>query len=735
MVPEMDCPSCAKKVGKALSRVDGVVEHDLQPTSGSVRVRFHVDEVDEDDVREAVESAGYRVASVEAEAGSGVLSSAGEVWRSRRAKATYVGAVFLVVGLLLEFPFAAFDPGVYSVYWLELSLADVSLLAATVAAGLPIVRNGFYSYRNLNLDVDMLMASAIVAATAIGFYYEAAILAVLFSFAELLERYSMDQSRSSIRELVKLKPERATLLTEDGERDVSVDEIEVGDVVAVRPGEKVPVDGVVVVGESALDESPITGESLPVDKQPGDEVYAGSLNESGYIEVEAEADASGSTLNRIVEIVREAEAKTTEKEQFVDRFASVYTPTVVALAVATVFLPPLLLGWSWSTWFVRGLTLLVIACPCAFVISTPVTVASGITSAARNGVLVKGGDHLEAMGAVDAVALDKTGTLTQGELRVSDVIPVGDVSTRELLRVAASVERPSEHPISDAIQRHADDEGVEQVEPAGFESFAGRGVKASVDDTLYYVGKPTLFSDLGFQLTDTRAADGGVEEREEAASLVRETVMELERMGKTVVVVGSGERLLGVVAVADDLRPGARLAVDNLHRLGVEHVVMLTGDNEGSAAAVADEVGVDAYEAELLPEEKVDAVEELKERYGDVAMVGDGVNDAPALAAATVGVAMGAAGTDTAIETADIALMGDDVTKLPYLYGLSGTANTVVRQNIWSSLAVKLALAVGVPFGYVTVAVAVIVGDMGMSLGVTGNAMRLSRLKPERYLK
>ena len=566
---------------------------------------------------------------------------------------------------------------------------------------------------------------------------------------------------TSFRELLELAPEEATVRRDGEERTVPVDEVVVGDRVVVRPGEKIPVDGVVREGESAVDQSPITGESVPVDKQPGDEVYAGTFTEAGYLELEATTDAAGTTLSRIIDLVQEAQAEPTETEQFVDRFATYYTPAVVVLAALTAAVPPLLIDGSatvglaglthtftgdWLTWFVRGLTLLVIACPCAFVISTPVSVASGVTAAARNGVLVKGGTHLEAMGAVDAIAFDKTGTLTRGELTVTDVIPVGDASEGDVLRYAEALERQSEHPIADAVLDRAAEAGVSPPEATAFETLPGRGVRARIDGRTYYAAKPALFGVGDVDSDGDAIPDGGdraiagettrtePESSTEIATLSRaqrDTIEMLQRDGKTVVLVGTDSEVIGMLGIADEIRPEARQAIAALHRLDVAPLVMLTGDNEGTARAVAEQLGIDESRAELLPDEKVTAVEELEDAHGSVAMVGDGVNDAPALAAASVGLAMGAAGTDTAIETADIALLGDDLGTVPYLYDLSRQANSVIRQNIWSSLGVKLLLAVGVPFGYVSVAVAVLVGDMGMSLGVTGNAMRLSRLRPE----
>jgi Cd2+/Zn2+-exporting ATPase len=553
----------------------------------------------------------------------------------------------------------------------------------------------------------------------------------------------MDRARNSLRELMDLSPDEATVKRNGEEVTVPVDDVAIGDIVVVRPGEKIPMDGEVLDGESAVNQAPITGESVPVDKTPGDEVYAGTINEQGYLEVEVTSEASDNTLSRIVQLVEDAQANKTEREQFVERFSSYYTPVVVGFAILVAVIPPLVWGASWTTFIVYGLTLLVLACPCAFVISTPVSVVSGITSAAKNGVLIKGGNHLEAMGAVEAIAMDKTGTITKGELTVTDVVPLNGNSEEDVLQCARGLESRSEHPIGEAIVGFAEESDVRAPIVDDFESITGKGVEADLDGKKHYAGKPGLFEELGFDLDHVHATtDGGVVttksqqlcERNDCIDLLEETVPELQSQGKTVVLVGTEDEIEGVIAVADEIRPAATQAIQQLHDLGVEHIIMLTGDNERTARAIADEVGVDEFRAELLPDEKVEAIKELDEQYDGVAMIGDGVNDAPALATATVGVAMGAAGTDTALETADIALMSDDLSKLPYLYELSHDANSVIRQNIWTSLGAKGLLALGVPFGLVPIWAAVLIGDAGMTVGVTGNAMRLSRIKPESLL-
>jgi len=756
-VPEMDCASCADTVEGALAAVAGVHETDARPTVGRVEVTVG-DGTTVDALRRAIEDAGYPVVGEEVD-GQGPSGPAARepAWRSRRAKLTGVASVLLAVGLVLEFLAPALNATVVAAGPVTFAAADLLFLGAVATGGAAILRNGYYSVRNRSLDIDFLMSAAIVSAVVASLvagthlYVEAATLATLFSVAELLERYAMDRTRGSVQELLELAPTEATVRRDGEERTIPAADLVVGDRVVVRPGEKLPADGVVREGESAVNQAPITGESVPVDKAAGDEVYAGTLNESGYLEVEVTAPGGDSTLSKIADLVADADANRTEREQFVERFAAYYTPVMVAVAVLVAAVPPLALGLDPVTWFVNGITLLVLACPCAFVISTPVSVVSGITAAARNGVLVKGGDHLEAMGGVEAVAVDKTGTLTTGELAVTDVVPLGDHTERDVLRCARGLESRSEHPVGEAIVAHAEGRGTEPAggPVTGFESLAGKGVRATLDGTEHYAGTPDMFEELGFDLNHAHVIGDAREhvpdelrslcDRQGCLDLAEATIPRLQAEGKTVVLVGREGRgpeaheveLEGVIAVADTVRETAPWMVERLQDAGLE-VVMLTGDNEGTARAVAEQVGVDDHRAGLLPGEKADAVAALAAEYeGGVAMVGDGVNDAPALAAATVGVAMGAAGTDAAIEAADIALLGDDLTRLPYLYDLARAADGVIRSNVYASLAVKALLAVGVPFGVVGVAAAVLVGDAGMTLGVTGNAMRLSRLTPE----
>ncbi|KAA9396963.1 cadmium-translocating P-type ATPase [Haloarcula sp. CBA1130] len=746
-VPEMDCASCAGKVENALDGVDGIRSAETHPTTGTAVVAYDQNTTTESDLVAAIESAGYEVEETtgENETTNGQQDDNGSLWTSPRALKTWVSGVFVAFGLLFEFLLRGANTQAGRVLGSPLHVADVLFLVAVATGGQEILRGGYYSLKNRQLDIDLLMSIAILgaltASLAFGeaLYFEASTLAFLFSVAELLERYSMDRARNSLEELMDLSPDEATVVRDGEEVTVPADDVRVDETVVIRPGEKIPMDGEVTDGTSAVNQAPITGESVPVDKTEGDEVYAGTINEEGYLEVRVTAAASDNTLSRIVQMVEDAQSNKTEREQFVERFSSYYTPVVVAFAVLVTLTSPAVFGVAWSTAVVYGLTLLVLACPCAFVISTPVSVVSGITSAAKNGVLIKGGNHLEAMGAVDVVAFDKTGTLTKGELTVTDVIPLNGNTEDEVLQCARGLEQRSEHPIGEAIVAEAGAAGAGRADIDDFESITGKGVRADLDGTPHYAGKPGLFDDLGFDLSHVHATtDGGVVtkttqqlcERTNCLDLLEDAVPELQAEGKTVVIVGTDEEIEGVIAVADEVRPEAKATVSRLRELGVERTVMLTGDNKRTAGAIAAQVGVDDYKAELLPDEKVAAIDDLVGEYDGVAMVGDGINDAPALASATVGVAMGAAGTDTALETADIALMSDDLSKLPYLYELANDANGVIRQNIWASLAVKAGLALGVPFGLVPIWAAVLAGDAGMTTAVTGNAMRLSRIRP-----
>jgi Cd2+/Zn2+-exporting ATPase len=632
----------------------------------------------------------------------------------RRALATIISGGFIVAGFATEALVPAASPWLFA--------------AAMVSGGAFVARAAFFSLRARQVDMNVLMTLAAVGAAAIGQWSEAGLVTFLFALGTVLQVATLARTRRAITDLMAFAP--AEVLTVRNDRDVVVPaaEIAVGDVVIVRPGSRAAVDGVVLEGTGLADQAPVTGESLPVAKAPGDANFAGSIIEGGTLRVRATTSAADNTIAKIVHLVEEAQAQRAPAEAVVDRFAARYTPIVVALAAAVALLPPLL-GGSFDTWFYRGLALLIISCPCALVISTPVSVLAALGRATRDGVLVKGGVFLEQLAKVKAVAFDKTGTLTLGRPEVTDVVALNGASEDTVLDIAAALESMSEHLLARAIvaragsttengadgcasdgdQRHGCCElGATGRQAERFRAIAGRGVRAEIDGRLYFVGRPDL---LGAHAGDP--------------SLVR-AVESFEHEGKTAVVVGGEDGALGVIAVSDPSRPSASAAVEELATLGVSHVAMLTGDNRETAVAVGDQVGLRDVRAGLLPADKVSAIADLHDRYGAVAMVGDGVNDAPALAAASLGIAMGAAGTDAALETADIALMGDDLLAVPQTIRLGRRTTRVIWQNIVFAIVVKAIFLALAPLGLVTLWLAVF-ADMGTSLLVTANGLRLFR--------
>ena len=512
---------------------------------------------------------------------------------------------------------------------------------------------------------------------------------------------------------MEITPNEALVRRGTTEITLPVEEIVVGDIIIVRPGGRIAMDGKVSTGYSTVNEAPITGESIPVEKQPGDEIYAGTVNERGSLEVEVTKLAKDNTISRIIHMVEEAEGQRAPSQQFVDKFAKYYTPIVIILAALVAAVPPLFFGQPFEKWFYEALAMLLVACPCALVISTPVSIVSAIGNAAKNGVLIKGGMYLEEAGTLSVVAFDKTGTLTEGNPRVTDIIPIDGIPDQEFLSIASAIESRSEHPLAEAIVKYAKERGAEISSISEFEAIPGKGAKAMVQGKTYQIGNSRFFTE---QAIDLKHVEG--------------EVSRLQNEGKTVMMLGDDERILGLIAVADILRENSAQAINKLKKAGIKKVIMLTGDNESTARAIATKAGVDDFRADLLPEDKVDVIKSLLLEHGKVAMVGDGVNDAPAMAISTVGIAMGAAGTDTALETADIALMADDLTKLTDTIKLSRKTLGIIKQNIAFALIIKgLILLLVIP-GWLTLWLAV-AGDMGSSLLVTLNAMRLLRVKHE----
>jgi Cd2+/Zn2+-exporting ATPase len=562
--------------------------------------------------------------------------------------------------------------------------------------------------RNLRPDMHLLMTVAVIGAMVIGEWFEAATVSFLFALSLVLESWSVGRARHAIASLLDLAPPTAHVLRPDGaEAIIPVGEVKLGSRIIVTAGERIPLDGRVTDGASAVNQAPITGESVPVEKQRGSEVFAGTINGDGTLTLRVTKKAEDTTLARVIHMVAEAHARRAPSEQWVERFARVYTPAVMVLSVLVFLLPPLVLGQSWDDWFYRALVLLVIACPCALVISTPVSIVASLASAARAGVLVKGGVFIELPAHLKAIALDKTGTMTGGQPEVVKLIPLGAHTEAELLARAAALEARSMHPLARAISRYAERKGIAPAPATDVQVLRGKGLTGIFDDEPYWLGSHRYVVERGQDTAETT-------QQAEA----------LEADGKTVVAIGNRRHVCGLIAVADTIRPEARKIAQQLHAAGIAHVVMLTGDNRVTADAIAREIGIDEAHAELLPEDKVRKVEELVARYGTVAMVGDGVNDAPALARANLGIAMGAIGSDAAIEIADVALMTDDISKLPWLVRHSRRTLAIIRQNITFALVVK-AIFVGLTFIGMASLWGAIAADMGASLLVVMNGLRL----------
>lgn len=692
----LDCPDCAIKLEKGVGRVRGVVSASVNYASSLLSVEYEAERTDREDIIRAVRRFGYNVDEERPAQGvtAGQVSALRPAWANSRVIVTVMAGMFIAAALIA-------------------GLLQAPALVARLLYGFAILlggyypaRSGLYSLRNLVLDINLLVSVAAIGAVALDDFFEAAMVLFLFSLGSALESYTVDKTRRSIRGLLDLSPPYAVVKRNGTEALLPVEEVGIGDVVIVKPGERISMDGIVSAGVSSVDQAPITGESVPIEKNVGSEVYAGTINGHGALEIEVTRLVGDNTLSRIIHLVEEAQSKKAPSQRFAERFGRIYTPIVLGSAVLLAFIPSLLFDAEFAEWFRRSLILLVVACPCALVISTPVAVVAAIGNAARKGVLIKGGAYLEELGRVSAVAFDKTGTLTTGQLAVTDILPLDDVSPREILAAAAAVESRSEHPLADSIIRKAREEGIEPDEVSYFEALPGRGARAIVDGNVYYVGNHKLLDELSVPLPRL------------------EDVAALWDAGKTLVYVGVEDRVLGVIAAADKVKETSAAAIEQLRQSGVRRIVMLTGDNAATARSIAKSLGIDEVHAELLPEDKVEAVRGLVRQYGKVAMVGDGINDAPALAAASVGIAMGGAGTHAALETADIALAADDLSMLPYGIALSRRTLKVIRQNVAFALFVVVLLISSTLIGWLTLTGGVL-GHEGSALLVIANSMRL----------
>ena len=692
-IAKMDCPTEETLIRNKLGTVAGVADLDFNLMQRTLSVR-HANQV-LPDVLVALQALGFEAQVVDT----------AEVASPSAAPVT-TPTNWWPLGISLVTASAA-----EAVYWLHNGnhwSVVVLALVAVFTGGLSPYKKGWIALKNRNLNMNALMSIAVTGAMLIGHWPEAAMVMVLFALAEVIEAKSLDRARNAIRGLLDLTPEQATVQQADGTwREVGAKQITIGARVRVKPGERIALDGEVLEGRSAVNQAPITGESLPVEKSPGDSVFAGTINESGSFEYRVTALANNSTLARIIHAVEAAQGSRAPTQRFVDQFARWYTPVVFGVAIAVALLPPLFMGAAWLDWIYRALVLLVVACPCALVISTPVSIVSGLAAAARHGILIKGGVYLEEGRKLRWLALDKTGTITHGKPAQTDFVTWGNALASDSRSIAASLAARSDHPVSKAVAQAAQTDGVALLDVAEFNALPGRGVQGQINGATYHLGNHRMLEELG-----------------QCTPELEQRIAALETAGKTVVMLVGAKAVHALFAVADTIKDSSRTAIAELHALGI-NTMMLTGDNPHTAQAIAAQAGIDRAQGNLLPDDKLREVEQLA-RSGKVGMVGDGINDAPALARADIGFAMGAAGTDTAIETADVALMDDNLRKIPTFVRLSRATAQVLMQNIVLALGIKAVFLVLTFTGQATMWMAVF-ADMGASLLVVGNGLRLLR--------
>ncbi|MEM4995219.1 MULTISPECIES: heavy metal translocating P-type ATPase [Priestia] len=689
LIEGMDCAACANTIVNHLKTVPAVKDVRVNFSTGKAQIE-HDNEAD--DIIKEVSKAGYTAT---------LVTSSRQPAESRHHKGKNGPIIFS--GILIALGFIGSHTGIASY------MTTVLYAIAMIVSGYKPAKSAYYGIKSRSLDMNVLMTVAALGAAVIGEWLEGATVVWLFALGVALQTRSIEQTRNSIRGLMDLAPSEAWVKENGQLIKKAAEDISIGSTIVVKPGDRIPLDGEIINGESSINQAPITGESIPVDKVMGDAVYAGTINESGSLEIKVTKLVEDTTIAKTIHLVEEAQEKKAPTQAFVDKFATIYTPIVFILALFIMVIPPLFDG-AWSEWFYKGLELLVVACPCALVISTPVAIVSAIGNAAKNGVLIKGGTFLEKAGAINAIAFDKTGTLTEGKPAVSEVVSLA-AEENQLLAITKTLEDYSNHPIARAIVDYTAEKKVVSLQGSNFKILTGKGVQATIQDTVYYAGNAKLFSDLGTPLTHCWSQ-----------------IEKLQNEGKTIIIVGTAKSVLGIISVADTIRHTTISALESLKQNGMQQIVMLTGDNEGTAKMIASQSRVDRYFADLLPEDKVKAIQQLQHEGYQTAMVGDGINDAPALATADLGIAMGGAGTDTAMETADIVLMADNLEKLPHTMKLSRKALAVIKQNIWFSIIVKvIALAFIFP-GWLTLWIAVL-SDTGAALLVILNSLRLLKMK------
>ncbi|GAA0463475.1 heavy metal translocating P-type ATPase [Alkalibacillus silvisoli] len=697
-VQGFSCANCANTFEKNVQRLDGV--NDAKVNFGASKITVYGSTT-----KEELEKAGsFENLKVQSEHAPDESESTRQPSFFQKYQTVILAILFFGFGVASQ----VINGGDNLLTWLAYA-------TSMVVGGYTLFKTGLMNLMRLRFDMKTLMTVAVIGAAIIGEWAEGALVVILFAISEELEGFSMDRARQSIRSLMDIAPKEALIKRNGQEMKIHVDDIAIGDIMIVKPGQKAAMDGVVVSGHSSINQAAVTGESIPVEKKLDDEVFAGTLNEEGFLEVRVTKHVEDTTISKVIHLVEEAQAERAPAQAFVDRFAKYYTPAVMVLAMLVAVLPPLVMGASWEAWIYQGLAVLVVACPCALVISTPVSIVTAIGNAAKNGVLIKGGAYLEEAGSLKAIAFDKTGTLTKGVPVVTDFSLFHPGNEDKLLAKVTALESRSQHPLASAIVDQAKQANISyhHHEVHDFTSITGKGIKGTIDGTTYYVGNLSLWEDvLGYVIDPD----------------IRHSLEGLQKQGKTGMFVGTDQSVLALIAVADEVRDTSQEVISKLHDIGIDQTIMLTGDHQDTASAIGKQVGVTDVQANLLPEDKLSYVKAFREKYRKVAMVGDGVNDAPALAASNVGIAMGGAGTDTALETADVALMGDDLQKLPYTMKLSRRALRIIKQNISFSLGIKfLALLLVVP-GWLTLWIAIL-ADLGATLLVTANGLRLLRVK------
>ncbi len=694
-VANLDCEHDAVAIERGLTNFPGLNQLKVYPKAAKVSLTFDPVATTPDALKEKLDALGFPP-----QAGLSMPEQP-KPWRNPKVLTAAASGVLLLVGWLL-------------------SLAGLPEIVSLVAYVVATITGGYYFGREAmeeltyerEIGIELLMAIAAIVATAMGQAAEGAMLVFLYSISEAAEGYTEEKTRSAVKALMNLAPKFALVRRSGQEQEIPVEEVVVGDVFILKPGQSVPTDGEIIIGQSSLNQAPVTGESVPVEKQPSDIVFAGSINGEGALEVRATKAFADNTISRIIQMVEEAQERKGQSQRFIERFGKRYSPFVLLIGVLVAVLPPLVFAADWTEWLTRATVFIVAAAPCALVISIPITLVASLGTGARQGVLIKGGMYVEELAKVEVVALDKTGTITRGEPQVTDFISMNNstMGEEQILALAAGIENRSEHPLARAVVQYTAAQGINPAEISGFQALSGAGAQAKWQGKQVYIGSPALFQEkLQINL------DG-----------LLKRITQFQADGKTVVVLGDETAVYGLIAVRDNIRDNARQAIEGLHKAGVKRVVMLTGDNERTAQAIAQEAGIDEFYADLKPEDKVTKVRELAARYGHVAMVGDGVNDAPALAEATVGIAMGAAGTDVALETADVALMADDLEKLVYALNLAKRNQRVVGQNLVLSVIVISILSLGAIAGALTLPAAVLGHEISEFI-VIGSGLRMLR--------